>query len=245
MLHERMWTLCATAVCGCVALAMAATAIASPYFVSYSGTISGSEFPEIISGQTYTVTVVVDNGNATTASQTWSGSALTCVIWRMNTAGNVFFAQDLAATNASLFLAGSLTTNAAGVLTGNFSEIDQITVAPVGTYASGGIALVPDINWYMNSFNDVFQDQVQLINTRSFADASGGVQMAVPNWTNPQPYTGTCLAGTGGGSGPGGGGGGGGGTPAAPVPTLSDWMQIVLASLLGISALFVLRRRRS
>jgi hypothetical protein len=33
MLHDRMWTLRATAVGPCVALAMAATAIAAPYFV--------------------------------------------------------------------------------------------------------------------------------------------------------------------------------------------------------------------
>src|SRR5262245_60534489 len=105
------------------AIAGSSIASAAPFFISYGGQISGSSFSGINKGQAYTVSLVFDNGNSTVASQTWNGTHLTCVLFSMNNAGNVTFAQDLAATQANLVVQGSASTNAGGILTSNFSVV--------------------------------------------------------------------------------------------------------------------------
>lgn len=202
-----------------VVLAGAATAFATPYSVSYRGTIFESDFAEIINGQPYTVTVVVDNGNATAADQTWSAEDLKCLIFRMNTDGTVAYAQDLAATNADLTVDGDLTTNGAGALTTNFDSI--VGFADAGSYSVVGFNPQPQILWYLNNANDVFFD-----NDHAFGDASGGVQMAIAYWSNPQPFSGSCRV-----------------SPGAPAPALSAWGEILLASLMLVGGVEVLRRR--
>jgi len=202
-----------------VVLAGAATALATPYSVSYRGTIFDSDFAEIINGQPYTVTVVVDNGNATAANQTWSAEDLKCLIFRMNTAGTVAYAQDLAATNADLTVSGDLTTNGASALTTNFDEINGF--ADAASYSFVGFNPQPQIQWYLNNANNVFFD-----NAHQFGDASGGVQMAIAYWSNPQPFSGSCRVSAG-----------------APAPALSAWGEILLASLMVVGGLAVLSRR--
>ncbi|MEZ5606372.1 MAG: IPTL-CTERM sorting domain-containing protein [Burkholderiaceae bacterium] len=201
-----------------------AVASAAPYAISYQGTIDDSDFPEIINGQTYTVTFVFDNGGSSANSQTWTGANLTCTIWRMNNARNVIFAQDLVATPPSGSLSGSLTTDASGALTAIFSAVTTQTTGsggvPAGAYATTGITLTAPVAWYANSGNRVLYDSTGGNGARAFGDAAGGVQMNITNWSAPQPFSGACSA-----------------LPpppaaVAPVPTLGEWGL----ALLGLAA---------
>lgn len=208
-----------------LALASAsAVASAAPYAISYQGTIDDSDFPEIINGQTYTVTFVFDNGGSSANSQTWTDANLTCTIWRMNNARNVIFAQDLVATPPSGSLSGSLTTDASGALTAIFSAVTTQTTGsggvPAGAYTTTGITLTAPVAWYANNANNVLFDSNGGTGARSFGDAAGGVQMNIANWSAPQRVIGACddtpyVA-----------------PPATPVPTLGEWSL----ALLGLAA---------
>ena len=214
-------------VAGVVAsLAVSTGAIAAPFATSYTGTIAGgSTLPGIISGEPYTVTVVVDNGGATSATQAWGAANLRCVIFRMNTAANVTYAQDLLASAGTMTVGGSIATDGAGALTTNFTSVVSNT-PPAATYTATGITLVDPVNWFLNNINNVFYDTVF---ARSFGDAAGGTQMAIGNWTNPAPAGGVCAAALG---------------PPAQIPTLSQWGMVILSGLLALGTIVMLRRRR-
>jgi hypothetical protein len=209
-------------------LLVSAGAIAAPYSITYSGTMNASTLPGVNSGEAYTVTLVMDNGGATAASQAWGAGNLTCVLWTMNNAANVGFAQDLVASAGTMLITGSATTGAGGALTANFSEVTS-NVASNYTVAGPGFAPVDPVNWFLNNLNNVMYDTGF---ARSFGDAAGSVQMGFANWTNPQPDARPCtaaaaLAG-----------------PSLPVPTLSQWGMIILSSLLALGSIVMLRRRR-
>ncbi len=211
------------AVAAAVLVGFTAVATAAPYAVTYTGTINGSNFPEITNGQSYTVTFVFDNGGTTASSQTWGRSHLTCTIWRMNNARNVTFQQDLVATPPSGSVSGSITTNASGALTAIFSNVTTQTTGsggvPTGAFTTSGITLTAPVAWYANSFNGVLFDSVGGTGARSFSDAAGGVQMNIASWSAPVRVTGACND-----------------TPYAvtptAVPTLAEWSL----ALLGLAA---------
>ena len=174
--------------------AVSSSALATPYAVTYTGTIQsgGTDFPEIINGQTYTVTFVFDNGGNTANSQTWSGSQLTCTLWRMNNARNVVYAQDLAAKPPST-MTGAATTDASGALTAMFTDISAGTGVSAGQYTASGFVPAAPVQWYANDGNDVFVDN----SGRAFGDPtgfSGGVAMGVVHWSAPTPFSGSCAA---------------------------------------------------
>ena len=219
------------------ALATSTISIASPFSVTYTGTISASTFPEILNGQTYTVTLVVDNGNSTAVSQTWNVADLKCVIFRMNNAGNVSYAQDAATTNAELVSAFGpplIQTDASGAMQNDGDVSDPSIAGPApGTFSFAGFTPANPINWFVNQANPVFIDQSGLPGQREFSDASGGVIIDPADWTNPVPFTGPCAA----------TGGGGGGLAATAVPAMSKWMLLLLAAALGLGSTAILRRR--
>lgn len=200
-------------------------AVAAPFATTYTGTMSTSDFPEIQSGQTYTVTFVFDNGGTSAADQVWTAAHLTCTIWRMNDARNVGFVQDLVLSPASA-VAGSATTDGAGVLTGMYSEI---TGDPVGaSFSSSGVTHTMPAHWFANSINGVFADASQ---NRSVNDASGGVQMLqLSRWSPPQPYAGPCTAAV-------------LAPDATPVPTLGGVSGVLLS--VALAGLGAVRRRRA
>ena len=183
---------------------------AAPYFITYTGTIGSSSFPEVNSGESYTATLVFDNGGASTASQSWDASDLTCAIWTANNAGNVVFTTEMT-SQTNLVTSGSVNTDGAGSLTSNFTavNVDPVTA---GTFSASGIALLGPANWYMNDNNSVFFD-----NSSVWGDAAGGVQMAVGNWSSPAIYTGNCQ----------------GAVPPAPAATQIPVMPLWLLALMG------------
>lgn len=95
-----------------LACAAGGSALAAPFFISYSGVIANSTLPEIHSGQA------------------WGVADIKCAIWRMNNAGDVVYAQDL--TVAQMVVSNDISsTNAPGALTGTFSSlVSQATALP-------------------------------------------------------------------------------------------------------------------
>lgn len=213
--------------------AACSVAVAAPYAVNYQGNISSSDFPEITVGESYTLTLVFDNGGTSANSQTWGAAHLTCAIWRMNNARNVVYAQNLVATPPST-VTGSATTNGAGGLTGMFSSVSSIPGDPgypAGSFTSSGISLTAPVHWFANSLNGVFYDALGGTQNREFSDAAGGVIMNPANWSAPTPFSGSCSAAP-------------SAVGVAPVPTLGEWGL----GLLGLAAAGLgaqrLRRRR-
>jgi len=206
-------------------LACAATAAqADPFAITYNGTIGTSGFPEIHSGQPYSVTLVLDNGSLSAVDESWNGTHITCVIWRMNTAQNVVLAQNGPITNTD----DTASTNMSGTLTGFF---DYVVANPVaaGSYTTSGFTspLVAPA-WFINAINPAFTTDALY-----FDDASGGVPTTPASWSNPVPFTGSCAAST---------------TPTAPnatpVPTLGHAALALLAGLLGAAG-FIGRRKKA
>ena len=223
-------------------LALAASAAqADPFAITYTGTIANSTIPEIHNGERYTVTLVLENDDDSTSNQEWhdaSNGDVACVIWRMNNAGNVVFAQawvGVAAPNP-IEVNGRTTTNAAGQLTEVFSEVrhQNVPVVPGSHKAQAGLA-APVNTWFANGANGVFSTT-----SASFDDPAGGVQMTPARWTNPVPFTGNCLDTTAvpippiTPPSPGSG--------ATPVPTLGHAALALLGALVGGVGLRARRR---
>jgi len=195
-------------------ISVSTLSVADPFFITYSGTIENSDFPEVNNSEAYTATLVFDNGSANTLSQSWGESDLTCAIFTMNDAQNVQFSHDLT-LQASLTVSDSATTDDGGVLSANFSYVIA-TPADLVSYTSVGIVLVPPVNWYMNDNNRVFHSTGHSL---GFGDPLDGVQMAPSNWTNPVPYLGDCTA------------EGQVIEPAAPIPFAPLWVLVLLTAL--------------
>ena len=204
----------------------ASAAAASPYAVTYTGTIANSSFVQIIDGQHYSITFVFDNGGNTAVNQTWGAADLRCTIWRMNDAGNAVFAQNLSPLASPPTAAtGSVTTDGAGVLASMFSGVSS---SPAGQdFSSSGFTHPVPLHWFANGSNNVVRDGAQI---HLFDDAAGGVQMAPTHWLLA-PYDGPCAAPS--------------PAPAAvAVPALGEGALALLATAAAVLGLGGLRRRR-
>ena len=84
---------------------------ADPYFITYTGTITSSTFPEVTDTQVYTATLVFDNGGTSALTQTWEAAELTCAIFTANDAQDVQFVHDLT-SQAPTGVDGSASTDA-------------------------------------------------------------------------------------------------------------------------------------
>lgn len=205
-----------------IAIGILPTAVgAAPYAITYSGTIADSGFSEIIDGQSFSVTLVFDNGNASNLNQTWTGQHLQCALWVMNNDESVTFTHNLS-SESGLSVDGTTTTDGAGTLASVFDYV--IAAANPGNYSYSGFTPVAPIDWYLNEAPAIFYDD-----SRSFDDSLSGVPMETSDWNGPVPFNGDCPT-----------------FPAPapePIPTLSEWASIALAALLGIGAALGLRRK--
>ena len=198
-------------------------AVAAPFSVSYVGTIEegvGGGFTNMVDGETYKVTLVMDNGGSSSQSQTWVASDLVSIKWEFNDSRNVVFEQDIDTSYIEYDVAGNATTDANGALTAFFSEV-----------TSGGTVFdavgLPDLaspaGWYMNGFNGVFFSDAGDDGDYSpyVDDAAGGVQMGIANWSNP-----VAVASA---------------SPSVPVPTLPTILLLVLSGLLALFGFYRVR----
>ncbi|MGB3068833.1 MAG: hypothetical protein WBC18_09810 [Ottowia sp.] len=201
-------------------------AVASPYAITYTGTIANSSFAQINNGEHFSITFVFDNGGNTAVNQTWVGADLRCTIWRMNDAGNAVFAQDLSPLASPPTAAtGSVTTNGAGTLTSIFSGVSS---SPAGAdFSSSGFTHPVPLHWFANGSNHVLRDGPAV---HAFDDAASGVQMNPANWLLA-PYSGPCAA-----------------QPPAPshtaVPTLGEEALVLLSLVAATLSFTALRRKR-
>ncbi|MFT3777171.1 MAG: IPTL-CTERM sorting domain-containing protein [Ottowia sp.] len=205
-------------------LAAAAAAQAVPFAITAEGAISNSEFPDI-ANETYSVTFIFASGGNTTdtstASRVWDWDYLTCTIWRMNTARDVVYQQDLAATPPTSGQ-GSFVTDASGALTmvPTRVEVDSPAAQP-GQYAAQG-SIQGAVKWFASNGGAgvVFIDRVGSASPRTFSTGSGLMQPS--RWSAPVRVAGPCDP-----------------TPyaappaATPVPTLGHAGLALLAGLLG------------
>ena len=164
-------------------------AVAAPFSVSYVGTIDDPKedtFTNIVDGETYSVTLVMDNGGSSSQSQTWVASDLVSVKWEFNDSRNVVFEQNIDPSYTDNYsIIGAATTDANGALTGFFTDVSN-----GGTVfqAVGMPDLVSPAEWYMNEQNGVFFSDGFGGGgnfSPSVYDADGGVQMDIASWSNP------------------------------------------------------------
>lgn len=193
-------------------------AIAAPFEITFTGTISNSNYAEIRNAERFELTLVLDNGNATAQGQTWEGGDLQCAYWRMNDAGDVRLAQQLTPGN-NVSAIGTIATDGSG---GLVSMMSMVYSAPVFFYTTAGFSttLLSNVRWYAEGFNPVL-----MIGTRRFSEAGGnGIRMAPQDWSAPRPSRRVCDAAVPPPS-PGDG--------AAAIPTLSDGALGLLAMLIA------------
>ena len=200
-------------------------AAADPFSMTWTDTLGPSDLP-YITGESISVTVVVDNGGTDAISQTWSSTDLVSVTYEINNSPitTEFGGGGLALTT------GSFTTDAGGALTavpsawGNFAAAVPVTSSddPEGT---------TDVRWVLNGINYVYRNDSSgnLATARAVNPASN---ITVAGWSNPiaiAPPTPAPMPPT--------------PTPVAPraVPTMSAYGLILTA--LGL--LVVARRRLS
>lgn len=174
-----------------LSLSISTSIHAAPFQSTYTGTI-GTEFgettfPESQEGESFSVTLVFDNGEATTVSQTWNETHLTCILFVANDAGDLQYAQDLSLGGIERALS-QIVTDGAGILTSMFTTLWDDPVLP-GSYSYAGTSFSDVVAWYLNDANNVLYSHDYAF---TFGDAAGGVQMAPENWTDPEPFTGTC-----------------------------------------------------
>jgi hypothetical protein len=224
-----------SALIGLAAIGFSTHSVAAPFSITYTGTI-GTEhttdlFPEVNEGEGYSLTLIFDNGSSDALSQEWVEADLTCATFVINDAGDVQFSQDLTLDPVGSS-SGSILTDGAGVLSGNFSHLVYGSVT-AASYTSTGIALTDPIEWYANDNNDVFF--IDDVDNTAFGDAAGGVLMAPANWSNPIPWEGEACALV---------------TPptidsteTAAIPALSSWALVLLSGLLLLIGGFVRRKR--
>ena len=191
------------------ALAFAATApaLASPFAVTYTGTVEVStNIPEFTPGDPYTITYVLDNGGTTAVNQMWMGpQQLLCVIVR-NSNNTAAFAWNAAvsptSSNASKALA-AIGTDANGAVTSGMPLQRIYGNAVAGradwsTISLSGFGAAPqqvawNVPWPNASYDPVLGfDRTQT----ALFEANGDLGMLMQdssNWSDAKPFGGNCL----------------------------------------------------
>jgi hypothetical protein len=158
----------------------------------------------MVDGETYKVTLVMDNGGSSSQSQTWVASDLVSVKWEFNDSRNVVFEQDIDTSYVLYNVDGNATTDATGALTAFFSEVQS---GGAVFDAVGLPDLVSPAEWYMNGANGVFFSDGQgggSSYSPGMNDAAGGLDMGIASWSNPVAVASAPA------------------TPSAPVATSGD-----------------------
>lgn len=222
------------------ALLAGTAATAAPYAITYHGRIANSGMPaDAPDGAAFTLTLVLDNGAGTAASQGWNIGQITCGFWRwrVDAARSVAVALDMSGGIA--LGVGSATTNAAGVLTAMFTDVNTGGPMAWGDYDVSGLVPGTAMGWAADGMPQVFGIMTGG-GGGSFDDGSGtptgGVEMAPGRWSAPLPFPGACDASAVPPSPP---------VPPAPtaVPALSALGVALLSALVALAARLATVRR--
>ena len=144
--------------------ASATPALASPFSYQFASTISSTNIPGLAAGQSAVITVVLDNGGASTLSQTWTGTDLQSVTFNFNNGGllttfsNPF---DGGLTSAS----GNFATDGSGTLTSVMTHWGDIGMST--NYTTTGAA--PFV-WVLSSNSQMYVDQAGSVDLNGASD---------------------------------------------------------------------------
>ncbi|MFT5711556.1 MAG: hypothetical protein ACI8QT_002264 [Halioglobus sp.] len=196
-------------------LSMSSLALADPFTVTYSDTIDASSTtPPFNVGEALTISIVLDNGGTTTASQTWTSADAVSITYSINDAPNTITTVfSAAALNSN---AGDFVTDAGGVLTtvpSSWTAFISSTTSP--SVISTNDPDTPIKGFYINGFNWVYQNDAN-----AAAYASNVSNNIIPAfWTNPAEPTVTA------------------------VPTMSIWGIGILSGMIGLLGMYNRRRK--
>ena len=212
------------------ALLFSVRVFSAPYATTYTGiqTDSGGDpLPNgVVDGESFRVTLVLDNGGATAASQSWNGDDFQCLIFEFNDARNLVWAIDTAAYSPNT-LGDQAVTDGAGALTDFFSTING--AGALGEYTDAGFPTpLGNVDYYLNGSNNFFLD---IDSGEQVGDDTGGIQMIAANWSAPSPYAGDCVARASASD-----------APATAVPALPMGGLVILAGLAGLFGARKLRK---
>ena len=197
-------------------------AVAAPFSVSYVGTMDnpttvGDFFTNIVNGETFKVTLVMDNGGSSSLSQTWVASDLVSVKWEFNDSRNVVFEQNIDPSFSGYLVTGNATTDATGALTAIFAGVEG---GGAVFNAVGLPDLVSPAHWFLNNYNDIFFSNGGSAASATYApsvgDAAGGVLMSIANWSNPVAVASAPAS------------------PSVPVPALPTLLLLALSGIVGL-----------
>lgn len=206
-------------------LTASSIAVAAPYTVTYVDTVgAGSTTPPFNVGEAFTISIVLDNGGATAASQTWTSADIVSITFNVNdalgTITTVYSPVVLADTN------GSFVTDAVGVLTAVPSDWNDYVGGnqdpAASTIASTNDPATPT-TFFINGGNAVYHNSDDIgvsYNSASMTNVANNIIAA--NWSAPVPVAAPA--------------------PATAVPTLSQWSMLLLVLMLA-SISFVKARR--
>ena len=164
------------------ALLFSVRVFSEPYSISHTGTIGPrTTHVDVNLGESFSVTMVMDNGGATAASQSWGGGDLQCLIFEFNDARDVILTVDLDAQPPST-VSGSVTTDAGGALIGIFSRVVDNTDFTTGYTASGFRGPNGEVEYFANDNNSFFYDFAGEV-----AATTKGLPMNTGDWSAPSP----------------------------------------------------------
>src|SRR5450631_3478855 len=174
---------------GLAACGLAVGAAAAPFSVKYTDTVSTPSVLGINNGQQATIELIVDNGNSSVASQTWSAANVKLVCFTFNNAQDLFVDINYSGSPFTSNTTGNFTTNGAGVLQtapSNWADTSAPIVNPVVTNIAGS---APVDSWVINGINDV-------LFLTSSANHVGFTNVAndkiAADWSGPVPSSGVC-----------------------------------------------------
>ena len=206
-------------------LTAAAPAMGAPFAIQYETAVSNTgSLPNVSVGDKYTVTLVVDNGGTSAASQTWVLPHLRCAVISFGNNHEIYYAQDLVTTPAG-GAGGALVTNSDGQITSHFHSVNGTGTTNYTTNQTHG----GQLEWYVSGINPAL-----MITGTYTLSTTNGVTLTPSDWSNPASSISDCSQATATQYLP---------TPTA-VPTLSEWAMILFATLLGGSAAIVAGRSR-
>lgn len=199
-------------------LSVSTVAVADPFSVTWTDTLSSSDLP-YLTGEPTSITFVLDNGGSSAASQTWNATDVVSVTFVFNNAPNTITTVfDPNSGNGLSSTAGSFITDAAGTLTSAPSSWnDSDGASPI--ISSNDPQGTSSVRWWVNGANEIYQNQSASPDNRSASAANVSTNTDPAAWSNPVP-SGAPPAG-----------------PATPIPTMSAYgLVLTMLSLLFLAS---------
>ena len=197
-------------------LSVSSLAVANPFTVTFSDTLSArSDTPPFNVGEAITISIVLDNGGTTAASQTWTSADVVSITFSMNDAPNTITTVfSPAGMNVAT---GDFVTDASGVLTAVLSDWADDNNPTVITTDDPD---TPIDLWYIAGYNEVYANY----NTSASMNNVGN-NIIPAFWTNPVAAGAPAPA------------------AATPIPTMGIWSIGILSGMIGLLGLYHRRRK--